>query len=345
MFCKKCANQLLNTAQFCDRCGHPVNEVAPAPQPAAMPMPPMPPISYAVPVQQAPSVSSMALPASTLRRFSNYLIDQVITFILTVLFDILFVIFVSNNPAAVFLFGLTVYLAYYAIFEATCQRTIGKLITGTKVVDRNGEKPSFLKILGRSLARYIPFDNFAFLFYGGYPIGWHDSLSKTLVVPSKTTPEEVRAMNFDEIRKQKSNNVAAIIVIVFFVILIGIAFIGFLASIVLASLNTARVKGADASVKANLSNLIPQAELYYDSNNNSYSGFCHDSQAVAVLKSASVAGNTDQNESSYTCNDSAKSYAASTPLRSGGFWCVDNLGTMAKLDTALGAETSCAPAN
>jgi len=47
-------------------------------------------------------------------------------------------------------------------------------------------------------------------------------------------------------------------------LLVVIAIIGILASVVLASLNTARSKGADAAIKANLANLRAQAELYYD---------------------------------------------------------------------------------
>jgi len=47
-------------------------------------------------------------------------------------------------------------------------------------------------------------------------------------------------------------------------LLVVVAIIGILASVVLASLNSARGKGADAAIKANLANLRPQAEIYYD---------------------------------------------------------------------------------
>ncbi len=51
-------------------------------------------------------------------------------------------------------------------------------------------------------------------------------------------------------------------------LLVVIAIIGILASVVLASLNSARTKGADAAIKANLANLRAQASLYYDTNNS-----------------------------------------------------------------------------
>ena len=47
-------------------------------------------------------------------------------------------------------------------------------------------------------------------------------------------------------------------------LLVVIAIIGVLAGIVLAALNTARDKGADAAIKGNLAGLRVQAELYFD---------------------------------------------------------------------------------
>lgn len=51
-------------------------------------------------------------------------------------------------------------------------------------------------------------------------------------------------------------------------LLVVIAIIGILSSVVLASLNTARAKGADAAIKANLSNIRAQAEIQYDNTGN-----------------------------------------------------------------------------
>ncbi|MFA4975277.1 MAG: type II secretion system protein [Candidatus Paceibacterota bacterium] len=50
-------------------------------------------------------------------------------------------------------------------------------------------------------------------------------------------------------------------------LLVVVAIIGILASVVLASLNSARTKGSDAAIKANLSNMRAQASMYYDTNN------------------------------------------------------------------------------
>jgi len=48
-------------------------------------------------------------------------------------------------------------------------------------------------------------------------------------------------------------------------LLVVIAIIGILASIVLASLSSAREKGADAKIQAQISNMRAQAELFYNS--------------------------------------------------------------------------------
>jgi prepilin-type N-terminal cleavage/methylation domain-containing protein len=53
-------------------------------------------------------------------------------------------------------------------------------------------------------------------------------------------------------------------------LLVVIAIIGILSAIVLASLNEARVKSANASIMANLSGIRAQAELFYSGNGEQY---------------------------------------------------------------------------
>jgi uncharacterized RDD family membrane protein YckC len=87
-----------------------------------------------------------------------------------------------NSP----LLNLALFLClpiYYILMEGIFGRTLGKLITGTVVVDGFGNKPSFGKIIGRSFARLIPFEAFSFL--GSTGRGWHDSLTDTYVVKSR----------------------------------------------------------------------------------------------------------------------------------------------------------------
>jgi prepilin-type N-terminal cleavage/methylation domain-containing protein len=69
-------------------------------------------------------------------------------------------------------------------------------------------------------------------------------------------------------------------------LLVVVAIIGILASVVLASLNTARAKGADAAAKANLDNMRAQAAIYYDTNNGYSTGA---TSVVAALTGTAAA--------------------------------------------------------
>ncbi len=57
-------------------------------------------------------------------------------------------------------------------------------------------------------------------------------------------------------------------------LLVVVAIIGILASVVLASLNSARTKGTDAAIKAAVSNTRAQAALFYTDNGETYTGVC-----------------------------------------------------------------------
>src|ERR1043165_1635488 len=53
-------------------------------------------------------------------------------------------------------------------------------------------------------------------------------------------------------------------------LLVVIAIIGILAAVVLASLNTARAKGADATIKEDFAGLRTQADIFFDDNGQKY---------------------------------------------------------------------------
>lgn len=116
-------------------------------------------------------------------------------------------------------------------------------------------------------------------------------------------------------------------------LLVVVAIIGILASVVLASLNSARAKGADAAVKANLSGMRASAELWYDTpstpgpgGNNTYTGVCASASVLAARNSAASASGTALGP----CVDTGGlAWAASTPLKSNPaqHWCVDSAGT------------------
>ncbi|TXH77424.1 MAG: RDD family protein [Lysobacteraceae bacterium] len=73
-------------------------------------------------------------------------------------------------------------LIYYIPMEALFGATIGKFLTGTRVVDERGGKPTLGQVVARSFARLIPFEPLSVLFMDEDKRGWHDSLAATYVV-------------------------------------------------------------------------------------------------------------------------------------------------------------------
>lgn len=87
-----------------------------------------------------------------------------------------------DEEPRVLVMGLSAFwlVGYYVVFEGLFQVTPGKLITGTRVVDSNGHKPTFFQIFVRSLTRFVPFEPLSF--FGSSKSGWHDRWSDTRVV-------------------------------------------------------------------------------------------------------------------------------------------------------------------
>ncbi len=116
-------------------------------------------------------------------------------------------------------------------------------------------------------------------------------------------------------------------------LLVVIAIIGILASVVLASLNTARDKGADAAIKSTINNTRAEAELYYDGNSNSYANLC------GTLTDASNAVNSAGG--SWSCSAAAEAYRISSQLKgSTDYYCVDSTGD-ARTVTSAPSGNSC----
>lgn len=144
-------------------------------------------------------------------------------------------------------------------------------------------------------------------------------------------------------------------------LLVVIAIIGILASVVLASLNSARAKGADAAIKANLANIRAQAEIYYDDTalgNGDYTGVCTNATFAGAVNAArtaaGVAAATDNTLASVgtatlvVCHESASgnAWAVDVPLKSASAnsWCVDSTGAAKQITAGyLGANVTVCP--
>jgi len=109
-------------------------------------------------------------------------------------------------------------------------------------------------------------------------------------------------------------------------LLVVIAIIGILASVVLASLNSARSKGADAAIKANMANARAQAEIFYDTTtqgNGTYTGVCTATGGIATNLAAAISAGS----AGAVCQSSATGWAMAGTLKNAPlFWCVDSTG-------------------
>ncbi len=135
-------------------------------------------------------------------------------------------------------------------------------------------------------------------------------------------------------------------------LLVVVAIIGILASVVLASLNSARSKGSDAAVKADMANVRAQAEIWYDNNGSKYNttgvatSGCSAANTIFIDTNIQQAVNQIQTQigsatMSCTTDAGGQHWAMSvSALKGGGTWCVDNSGWV-KAGTA-GATGVCA---
>lgn len=120
------------------------------------------------------------------KRFAHFFVDSLIYYILyyTVLF-----IFSALNPINdpltsliatyyISIFFMFSFPLYYIFFEGLLQRTPGKYLTKSIVINEYGKKPDIGQNILRNIIRLIPFETFSCL----NEQGWHDRWSNTYVV-------------------------------------------------------------------------------------------------------------------------------------------------------------------
>jgi len=130
-------------------------------------------------------------------------------------------------------------------------------------------------------------------------------------------------------------------------LLVVIAIIGILSSVVLASLNTARSKGNDAAVKANLNTVGAQAALYL-SDNNDYGTFNNGTEGIPgtcpavgvsgtsvfhnpTIEMAIAAALASAPSGVTACHSNGSAYAVAVSRpdivpKPSTYWCVDSTG-------------------
>lgn len=126
-------------------------------------------------------------------RVIAYIIDSIILEV--VLFVIAFLISMSSGEPVVMamggplmsIIGLVLGLGYWSVMESSAkQATIGKMIIGAKVTDEAGNRISFMRALGRTVAKILStiilLIGFIMVAFTGKKQGLHDKLAGTVVV-------------------------------------------------------------------------------------------------------------------------------------------------------------------
>ena len=128
------------------------------------------------------------------KRLANYLIDL---FAFSILFSIVLVVWSSIEPERFSaapqntfqelfnnLLVSVLYSFYMGIIEAVFKgKSLGKLITGTRAVYRNGQPVSAKTAFYRGLIRVVPFCPFSGLGIPCHP--WQDRWTQTIVIDEK----------------------------------------------------------------------------------------------------------------------------------------------------------------
>ena len=158
------------------------------------------------------STSATPEPAPLDRRRLNCLIDGLVAGLLAVLatqgYGWLVLQGASQRPGdgvvrlppnfwlGFFIVAGVVWAAYFFVMELAWGRTLGKLISGTKVVSEDGSPASETLILTRSLARLIPLEFLTFIGQADRR-GLHDTMSQTMVILCRQGPSEEEDPLFD----------------------------------------------------------------------------------------------------------------------------------------------------
>jgi len=145
-------------------------------------------------------------------------------------------------------------------------------------------------------------------------------------------------------------------------LLVVIAIIGMLSSVVLASLNSARQKGNDTAVRADLSTVATQAALFLSlSTDNSYGAFNNGTGgSPAACPAAGASGTTVFHNTTVgralaaalvnsgggaafcVSTDTAFAAAVSRPdTTNSAYWCVDSVGSHCGVNTLNSTTCSC----
>jgi hypothetical protein len=110
---------------------------------------------------------------SSWKRLIHFIVDTISFFILCMIIDFVLELFIhTTNPALIYFCGLVMlaigFFGYYIFMETKYQKTIGKFITKTSVVTKNGAKPEVSDTSTLFRPQITTFANVRGLLYGEF---------------------------------------------------------------------------------------------------------------------------------------------------------------------------------
>ena len=155
--------------------------------------------------------------STKLIRLTHLIIDRMMIYLILILFGLMssllfqvtgsdFFLDIVQKMASVnrvtdILITSSIYFIYIVLIEyLTKGISIGKYITGSKVICIDGSEPTFKDYFIRNICRFVPLDVLSFLGENG----WHDSWSETRVINIKNYNTERQAKSeIDDLGKKE----------------------------------------------------------------------------------------------------------------------------------------------
>lgn len=128
--------------------------------------------------------------AGRLHRFAAFIIDAIVISVVIVVLNAIGIINLGDTSTTDQVLEAAISFGYYILLTAAFGATLGKMALGMTVVDENGQKAGFFKVLiretiGKIVSALVLFLGFIWILFDGNRQGWHDKIGGTFVVKAR----------------------------------------------------------------------------------------------------------------------------------------------------------------
>ena len=128
--------------------------------------------------------------AGRLHRFLAFVIDVIIIGVVTAVLGAVGIINIGAPSATDQVVEAVISFGYYILLTAAFGATLGKMALGMTVVDENGQRAGFFKVLiretiGKIASAIVLLLGFFWILFDGKRQGWHDKIGGTFVVKAR----------------------------------------------------------------------------------------------------------------------------------------------------------------